>query len=373
MKKEVVHGDCLTELKKIKNNSIDSIITDPPYGISFMGKKWDYDVPSVDIWKECFRVLKPGGHLLSFAGTRTQHRMAVNIEDAGFEIRDMIAWVYGSGFPKSLNIGKEVERKNKNNTEWEGWGTSLKPALEPITIARKPIDEKNITENVLKHKTGAININECRIPVDPEKDDIKREVKRKERDKTSEWGKNSGFKNEENKFTGVPLEGRFPSNFIHDGSEEVTKLFPNTKNNETTTGPLIDSGNASRFFYCPKASKTEKNKGLENLPIKQSTGGGGGVGDYLSDINSASGKYGSEKAPAKNYHPTVKPLKLIEYLVRLVTPKKGLVLDPFAGSGTTGLACLSEDMDFILIEKEEEYVNIIKERIKNYNPQLKLL
>jgi site-specific DNA-methyltransferase (adenine-specific) len=211
---ELLLGDCLDRLKDLEDNSIDAIVTDPPYGLSFMGKKWDYDVPSVDIWKECLRVLKPGGYLLSFAGTRTQHRMAVNIEDAGFEIRDMIAWVYGSGFPKSLNIGKAVDKLQGNEREvsgyeerfgregrkakcgfkeeyvgasgtqdqsamkpimlpvseeakqWEGWGTALKPALEPITVARKPLGEKTVAENVLKWGTGGINIDGCRVGTD---------------------------------------------------------------------------------------------------------------------------------------------------------------------------------------------------------------
>ena len=163
-------GNCLDSLKTLEDNSVDSIVTDPPYGLSFMGKKWDYEVPSVAIWEECLRVLKPGGHLLAFAGTRTQHRMAVNIEDAGFEIRDMIAWVYGSGFPKSLDVSKAIDNAAGEETEaakqWQGWGTALKPALEPITVARKPFTG-TVAENVLQHGTGALNVDGCRVGDNP--------------------------------------------------------------------------------------------------------------------------------------------------------------------------------------------------------------
>jgi len=172
----LLHGDALEELKKLEDNSVDSIVTDPPYGLKFMGKRWDYDVPSIEVWEECLRVLKPGGYLLSFAGTRTQHRMACNIEDAGFEIRDMIAWVYGSGFPKSHNISKALDKGAERRLitapttdeakQWDGWGTALKPALEPITVARKPLSEKTIAKNVLKWGTGGINIDGCRIATD---------------------------------------------------------------------------------------------------------------------------------------------------------------------------------------------------------------
>ena len=245
---QLILGDCLEKLKELEDNSVDSVVTDPPYGISFMGKKWDYDVPSVDIWKECLRVLKPGGYLLSFAGTRTQHRMAVNIEDAGFEIRDMIAWVYGSGFPKSLNIGKAVDKlqgnerellgtrikkagdmtsgnfkrggdypdkeltDTKGTSEWEGWGTALKPALEPITVARKPLSEKTVAENCLKWGVGGINIDGCRVgTTEQDKYDLEQR----------QISKGSGVETNIN-FTGRDLDlkhgvqelGRFPANLI---------------------------------------------------------------------------------------------------------------------------------------------------------------
>jgi len=379
----IINGDCLDVLKELEDNSVDSIVTDPPYGLSFMGKRWDYDVPGVDIWKECLRVLKPGGHLLCFAGT--QHRMAVRIEDAGFEIRDMIAWVYGSGFPKSLDVSKAIDKAagaerevvgfNENwrtskseiacpqqenqaiittpatseAKQWEGWGTALKPALEPITVARKPLIG-TVAENVLQHGGGANNVDGCRVDFISEED-------RKE----------STQKNQHADFGTPPLTGnnvygdysmiepknynptgRWPANFIHDGSEEVTDLL----------------GSAARFFYCAKASKRDRDEGCEGMEIKQTTGGGGGIGDYADDINSASGKYGSEKAPARNNHPTVKPTDLMRYLCRLVTPPKGIVLDPFMGSGSTGKGAILEGFDFIGIEREEEYCKIAERRIE---------
>ena len=385
------HGDCLEVLRSLPDCSVDSVVTDPPYGLSFMGKRWDYDVPSVEVWAECLRVLKPGGHLLAFAGTRTQHRMAVRIEDAGFEIRDMIAWVYGSGFPKSLDVSKaidkmdaaqeqqarryrftewvrstgvtarkindatgtemgnhytthptqpaimtrehleacrhllgdipewvereadirSVESKNfaerevvgyeemvdttkvrmgfagsrYNNEEstnrivsitapatpeakqWQGWGTALKPALEPITVARKLLIG-TVAENVLQHGTGAINVDGGRVGE------------------------------------------RWPANFIHDGSEEATDLL----------------GASARFFYCAKASKADR---------------------------------------GENHHPTVKPTDLMRYLCRLVTPPSGIVLDPFMGSGSTGKAAMLEGFAFVGIEREAEYIDIAKARIQS--------
>ena len=366
-------GNCLDKLKELDANSVDSIVTDPPYGLSFMGKKWDYDVPSSEIWEECLRVLKPGGHLLAFAGTRTQHRMAVRIEDAGFEIRDMIAWVYGSGFPKSHNISKAIDKmagaerevkgvydprgmydgkertSNAINTnwresegrndaidmssktitepatddakKWDGWGTALKPALEPITVARKPLEEKTIAKNVLKYGTGAINIDESRVQYEKE----------------------------------VPTQGRFPANLIHDGSEEVDELFPFSKSTggktkrtlsfygkassgeSLGTGGFADEGSAARFFYVPKTSKKDRNEGVE-----------------------------------KNNHPTVKPTDLMRYLVRMVTPKGGTTLDPFMGSGSTGKAAKIEGFNFIGIELDEEYFEIAKSRIERAQEETSL-
>jgi len=382
---KILLGDCLQLMKELPDNSVDSIVTDPPYGLSFMGKKWDYDVPSVEIWQECLRVLKPGGYLLAFAGTRTQHRMAVRIEDAGFEIRDMIAWVYGSGFPKSLNIGKAVDKlqgnerevigkgspmsslgtmhddnwesdseynETKGTSEWEGYGTALKPALEPITVARKPLSEKTVAENVLKWGTGGINIDGCRVEGTQEYLDGKGNSTQKKQ------GDVYGFANYDKLHTRAEpnQSGRFPANFIHDGSQMVLDLFPE---NAGAAAPVAkgqngdskgiygdfdqkgddgasfynDSGSAARFFYCAKASKSERNAG--------------------------------------NNHPTVKPIKLMSYLVRLVTPAGGIVLDPFAGSGTTALSAIKEGVDFIVMERDPQYIEIIQHRVNYFLHQHK--
>jgi site-specific DNA-methyltransferase (adenine-specific) len=361
-------GDCPEALRAMPDASVDSVVTDPPYGLSFMGKKWDYDVPSSEIWRECLRVLKPGGHLLAFAGTRTQHRMAVNIEDAGFEIRDMIAWIYGSGFPKSHNL----------DGAWQGWGTALKPALEPITVARKPL-VGTVAANVEAHGVGAMNIDGCRVAANPDVDDMLRAVSRKPRDAQT-WETGSGFKNETNALTGVPLNGRWPANLIHDGSDEVVGLFPVTASgggdkrqkkpsafNACVKGRSIglsngiggDTGSAARFFYCAKASKSDRDEGCESLMEKQVV--------RMATQNGASGvpSKAMERfaATSRNHHPTVKPTALMRYLCRLVTPAGGTVLDPFMGSGSTGKAAVLEGFDFIGIEREAEYMEIAKARI----------
>ena len=370
----LIHADCLEALRNLPDNSVDSVVTDPPYGLSFMGKKWDYDVPSVDIWLECFRVLKPGGYLLSFAGTRTQHRIACGIEDAGFEIRDMIAWVYGSGFPKSLDVGKAIDkmlgnerdniganpnqRPNSNpdlytingnksfsltrgNSPYEGYGTALKPALEPITVARKPI-EGTVAANVLKWGTGAINIDGCRVESGSDYHELS----------VTQGGDHfsvgSTDKTRGNKF--IPKQGRFPANLIHDGSDEVLEL----------------TGSAARFFYCAKASKAERNMGCEGLPI---TGNRPlGISSWENQTN-GSGNVMGKSEPMQNHHPTVKPLALMRYLVRLVTPPNGTVLDPFLGSGTTAIAAIQEGFDWIGVEREAEYCDIAEARIAAAEPQ----
>jgi DNA modification methylase len=364
------HGDCLEVLRSLPDCSVDSVVTDPPYGLSFMGKRWDYDVPSVEVWTECLRVLKPGGHLLAFAGTRTQHRMAVRIEDAGFEIRDMIAWVYGSGFPKSLDVSKAIDktagaerevvgqrRQRTNNVstssapmnasigevefitapatpeakQWQGWGTALKPALEPITVARKPLIG-TVAENVLQHGTGAINVDGGRVGSTVETWPATRSYAA---------GQMQPGHSGDTQPTGNAPAGRWPANFIHDGSEEATDLL----------------GASARFFYCAKASKTDRDEGCEGLEIKQTVGGGG--------LTEAGGAYGSIKAPARNHHPTVKPTDLMRYLCRLVTPPSGIVLDPFMGSGSTGKAAMLEGFAFVGIEREAEYIDIAKARIQS--------
>jgi site-specific DNA-methyltransferase (adenine-specific) len=347
---ELLHGDCLDRLRELPDCSVDACVTDPPYGLSFMGKAWDYDVPGADVWREVLRVLKPGGHLLAFAGTRTQHRMAVQIEDAGFEIRDLIAWVYGSGFPKSLDVSKAIDKaagaerevagsytvtgtaakgQHKGRAaasadqgsaagcakalditapatpaaqQWAGWGTALKPALEPITVARKPL-VGTVAANVLEHGTGAINVDGCRVAAS---------------DGYTENAVTQGIntartsydpRQQRSTFNPSPA-GRWPANLIHDGSDEPCELL----------------GDAARFFYCAKASKADRGEG--------------------------------------NGHPTVKPTELMRYLCRLVTPPGGVVLDPFMGSGSTGKAAALEGFRFIGIEREAEYLEIARGRIQ---------
>lgn len=351
-------GECLSIMKSLQDNSVDSIVTDPPYGLSFMNKRWDYDVPSVEIWAECLRILKPGGHLLSFAGTRTQHRMAVNIEDAGFEIRDMIAWVYGSGFPKSHNL----------KDDWDGWGTALKPALEPITVARKPF-KGTVAANVLAHGTGALNIDGCRVGwPDGKAPEIG----------TPAWGGPA------KKLTAVPGQegetveraephaaGRWPANLIHDGSDEVLAAFPDAKGQQGKSddsqrtqancyGATSDTGkqyvprietdkSAARFFYCAKASRKDRNEGLQD-PGPQFQHGA-----TLRKVENTDTK--------GNNHPTVKPTELMAYLCRLVTPPGGVVIDPFMGSGSTGKAAAREGFGFIGIEMDSDYYKIAEKRI----------
>ena len=465
--------DCLNVLKMMIEDEVfvDSIVTDPPYELGFMGRSWDSTGIAFqkETWELCFKVLKPGGHLLAFSGSRTYHRMAVAIEDAGFEIRDQVMWLYGSGFPKSMNVGKALDKKLGNEriktgekkthsnkgikqseqrtaigagafgqevdedvtvgtTEWEGWGTALKPAHEPLVLARKPLSEKSVVDNVLKHRTGGINIDECRVEYADEND-------RSGWHKTGGGGK--GYQDSDTfkirKITPEEIkertkDGRFPANVIHDGSDVVKDIFPKTgtkgkakypdtnpdfrdqgrqskenmgidklsfgqtenvkrktvnrqprkddkvwTNNNSGMKSLQytieyeDSGDASRYFYCAKTSKAERNQGLNNFPIKNKKGGGGTSNNvwYEDDVNSASGKFGSEKAPSKNVHPTVKPIKLMKYLCRLITPKGGTVLDPFMGSGSTGMAAKEENFDFVGIEKEEEYFNIASATIES--------
>jgi len=373
----LLQGDCLDRLKDLEDNSVDSIVTDPPYGLSFMSKKWDYDVPSTFIWEECLRVLKPGGHLLSFSSARTYHRMVVNVEDAGFEIRDQIMWVYGSGFPKNHNIGKKVP-------EYEGWGTALKPAHEPIVMARKPISEKTVAANVLKWGVGGINIDASRVPFednpDPAYNPLYRYQNRDKYKQVTDGGQNPGVNSPFTNSLNPPNEGgRFPANFIHDGSQEVLDLFPDSDGSGGSVpqtkvtgygdkigngkadylgGPRTKvncgSGSAARFFYCAKAGKKERDAGCEHLPTRRpDTRTSTGMGSF------------EEKGvqPGKNFHPTVKPVKLMTYLINLVTPAGATVLDPFMGSGTTGVACKTISRQFIGIERDPEYFQLATTRI----------
>lgn len=483
---QILHGNNIELLRTLPDCSVDSIVTDPPYELGFMGKKWDSTgiAYSVELWSECLRVLKHGGHLLAFSGSRTYHRMTVAIEDAGFEIRDQIMWVYGSGFPKSLDVSKAIDKLDAKDEQlqrrykftewvrstgltakqiddatgtnmgghyvtnasqpaimtrehleavrhliddvpawveaecdvrsieskqfasrdvvgtdtkarstsgksalpttdgetvyqtwnittpatdaaqqWSGWGTALKPAHEPIVMARKPLGEKTVAENVLRYGTGAINIDASRVEGKLEGD-------------PNRFAKTDG--GSFNKFTqSAPVvrnEGRFPANFIHDGSDEVLALFPDVKGEvgrrktqgghrfivgDTETVQkfdygMTDSGSAARFFYCAKASKAERNAGLQGMPERRP--------DERSEVGM--GTF-TEKGVAKqsNFHPTVKPVALMRYLVRMVTPPAGIVLDPFAGSGTTLVAAVLEGFNSIGMELTADYLPIIEGRV----------
>lgn len=346
------HGDCIEVMRGMPADSVDSIVTDPPYGLTsarpggrseatrgavmrgFMGLEWDGNHIAFDpaVWVEALRVLKPGGHLLAFGGSRTYHRLAAAIEDAGFEIRDQIMWIYGSGFPKSHNL----------DGAWSGWGTALKPAHEPICVARKPL-AGTVAANMLAHGTGALNIDGCRVG---------------------------------------DAGGRWPANVMHDGSEEVLQAFPNapgqiarsredgTQQGNRIYGAMKHGGqvheprsetdsSAARFFYCAKAGRADRNEGLDGLP------------DRVGGMNSnTSGQHitrrdGWTPEPVKNHHPTVKPTDLMRYLCRLVTPPGGLVLDPFMGSGSTGKAAILEGFRFVGCELQPEYIEIARARIQH--------
>ena len=393
------------------DNSVDSIVTDPPYELGFMNKSWDASgiAFNVDVWREALRVIKPGGHLIAFSGSRTYHRMAVAIEDAGFQIRDQIMWVYGSGFPKSMDISKQLDKQegvwrgragavvsengsmsapNYERTpkeppfteeakQWNGWGTALKPAHEPMVLARKPV-EGTVANNVLTYGVGGLNIDASRVPSDDGFE--KAWDKPVSTNISAQGGKyiSEGSQHTVDLTSNRPIGGRFPANFIHDGSDEVVELFPDTKGKVGMTKQassrglykggisfgdtkisdgVADSGSAARFFYCAKASKRDRNEGLD------------GFEEVRDHDGRAEGKVGGDNprnrtnAAKLNHHPTVKPTSLMQYLVRLVTPEGGTVLDPFMGSGSTGKACAYEGFDFIGIDQSTEYVEIARARI----------
>jgi DNA modification methylase len=477
------HGDCREVMATLDAESVDAIVSDPPYGLSFMGKGWDHGVPGVEFWTEALRVAKPGAHLLAFGGTRTYHRLACAIEDAGWEIRDCVMWVYGSGFPKSHDVSKAIDKRPgviehaefaqhiKQRREaaglsradvservvgsrsgacwnwehhqypeakwwpalrdllglderwgevvqeserrvvggsqasrlavapgqgherpqvdlpitapatdaarqWDGWGTALKPAWEPIIVARKPL-VGTVAENVLTHGTGGINVDGCRVGI-------------ASGDQKSEGGRKLARHQETNGFDGgwksktTNLDdglGRWPANLVHDGSEEVVGLFPQATSGSRKQGTyrgtsgsdsignygLFDSaeingdtGSAARFFYCAKASKADRDEGCEAFPEKENASK-----NYGTKAANLTRKDGGENVvlPRRNNHPTVKPTDLMRYLCRLVTPPGGVVLDPFTGSGSTGKAATLEGFRFIGIEREAEYVEIAKARI----------
>jgi DNA modification methylase len=435
MKTKLMLGDNIESLKKLPDNSVDSVVSDPPYGLSFMNKKWDHDVPSVEFWKEVLRVLKPGGHVLSFGGTRTYHRMVVNIEDAGFEIRDQIMWLYGSGFPKSHNIGKAVDKlegnerevimknpyadgsirkatgnvgkddnieflgsyelenglrkETKGSSQYEGFGTALKPANEPICLARKPLSEKSIAENVLKWNTGGINIDGCRIGTEggTRKENIKAAIE------PNAYGGGKGIGYGDVIDIG---EGRFPANLLLDeeaaelldlqsgisksnpSSVSIRKVNVVADNRTSKAAGLYgegasksgsnhnDKGGASRFFYVAKVSKAERNAGLDDFEEKIIEGR-----DPGQDERSVAHK--KRPTTTKNSHPTVKPINLMTYLCRLITPPGGIVLDPFMGSGSTGIAARLEGFKFLGMELDEDYFKVASARIENYEEYRKFL
>ena len=339
MKAQLLVGDCLNRLRELPDGSVAAVVTDPPYGLGFMGKAWDHAVPSADVWREVLRVLRPGGHMVAFFGSRTYHRGAVAIEDAGFEIRDQLMWIYGSGFPKSLDVSKAIDkaagaerevlstrrvqdiRGGKYNSadaymehaitapatdaarQWSGWGTALKPAHEPIVLARKPL-QGTVAANVLAHGTGAINVEGCRVGDEV----LCAQVRGVTRIGT--------FQGADGNETPERM-GRWPANVTHDGSDEPCGLL----------------GDAARFFYSPKADAEDRNEGLPR--------------------------------DMRNTHPTVKPVDLMRWLVKLITPPGGLVLDPFMGSGSTGKAALLDGFDFIGVDLDPKHVAIAEARLRN--------
>jgi site-specific DNA-methyltransferase (adenine-specific) len=424
---QILHGNNLDILPTLADNSIDSIVTDPPYELGFMGKKWDSSgiAYSVELWQQCLRVLRPGGHLLSFGGTRTYHRVAVAIEDAGFELRDSIAWLYGSGFPKSLDVSKAIDKQagaereavtevisdifgdqkvekklaNPGSTAdrlamgnswqdnpvetkpatpeaqtWQGWGTALKPAFEPVIVARKPI-EGTVANNVLKWGTGGLNIDGSRIGTETISTH------------NAPKGSFAGGEPDRGSDTSSYKEhtGRWPANIILDpytaelldeqSGDRPGGTFPAKRGQSVNTSfasgqetvggqrSMGDSGGASRFFYVAKASKRDRNEGLEEL---LETTAADMVDREPDSAGMNSPRAGAGRTSgAKNFHPTVKPTSLMEYLIKLVTPPNGTVLDPFTGSGSTGKAAILQGFDFIGIEMTEEYLPIIEGRLKH--------
>lgn len=446
MRYQVLNGNSLRLLKTLEDNSVDAIVTDPPYGLSqhsqgdivnaltawlageeythgkagFMGKAWDSFVPSPMLFKECYRVLKHGGHILCFAGSRTQDLMSLSIRLAGFEMRDTCLWLYGSGFPKGCNIAKGIDgvlgkqgvgfnasgndgRKaefgisgrgenfekhlqyepSDEAKQWKGWNTNLKPAYEPIIMARKPLDG-TVVNNVLKHGVGGLNVDACRVGTN--ENDLKSLYRATTKNNSERSWKNTSKQIIQNPI--VLEKGRYPANIILDGSDSVEALFPYAKSAGGVLRPYANKdvcnfsfgsmpdkvwegseGPASRYFYHAKASKADRDEGLEGFELRQAQATAwSGEGMPLRQDGT------ERKMPlAQNVHPTVKPTQLMRYLVKLVTPQGGLVLDPFMGSGSTGKACMLEGMRFIGMELSEEYVKIAEARIEYAYNQARLL
>ena len=412
---KILQGECREVMFTLEAESVDAIVTDPPYELGFMNKSWDASGVAFDpeTWRHALRVLKPGGHLLAFSGSRTYHRMACAIEDAGFEIRDQIMWVYGSGFPKSHDVSKAIDREAGAEREvvgskfgmpgyslapdrgrnvgaghdgtlsnphaecaitapatdaartWSGWGTALKPAHEPIVVARKPF-KGTVAQNVLAHGTGALNIDGCRVGTDGA-------TTRSEQAPYAESGWRTGHKVE------TLNAGRWPANFIHDGSDEVLRLFPETASGYLNRGNITaengiygrrpkglkgeyesSSGSAARFFYCAKASKRDREDGLAGFQAVRT----GGM-QATADGSMLTGSGNERTTTRANHHPTVKPTELMRYLCRLVTPPGGLVLDPFTGSGSTGRGAVLEGFRFLGIEMDPGYMDLAIARIES--------
>jgi site-specific DNA-methyltransferase (adenine-specific) len=410
---QILKGNSLDLLPTLADNSIDAIVTDPPYELGFMGKTWDNSgiAYSLKLWQQCLRVLKPGGHLLAFSGSRTYHRMVVSIEDAGFEIRDMISWISNKTFPKSQNIAKAIDKQagarghvakgflvageyndrqlqgpdttyqdpalvTPEAKKWDGWGTGLKPTVEPIVMARKPV-EGTVANNVLTYGTGGLNIDASRIRMTAE-----------DETKSSNNWKPHGYESKENIYnignkviaSEQNTQGRWPANLILD--EQAARLVDEQSGTTTSKSASMkaglvegigsmnlspkaetyqsirghdDTGGASRFFYVAKASKRDRNEGLEDLPDHE----------WRDDGAAIPQRNDRPFLPSKNHHPTVKPTELMRYLVKLITPPGGTVLDPFTGSGSTGKAAILEGFDFIGIELTEDYWPIIEGRLKH--------
>lgn len=400
-KYKLYNGNMLDMLQVIPENSITSIVTDPPYELFFMNRDWDKTgiAFNVDAWKTCLKVLKPGGHLVAFCGSRTFHRMVCAIEDAGFEIRDVIMWIYGSGMPKSSNVGKMLEKKfgHPVDNEFYKYGNALKPAYEPIVIARKPF-EGSMIDNMFNNNVGGLNIDECRIPLTNEKDketylfnmDCNNRMNKYD-DGEKHFRYDGGWKVMKGERE-IP-DGRFPANIIltydENDFDEVCGGFPqsgsgNNKepynyagkeydNKETSMfngdkpqspSNYNDNGSASRYFYCAKATRRDRDEGLEDFELVTRS-------DRNPELDTANNQFNRSGVARKNFHPTCKPVGLMKYLIRLVTPKGGIVMDCFNGSGSTGKAVMSEnydrgaDYEYIGIELTDEYLPIAKARIEH--------
>lgn len=367
-------GNCLDILPTLPADHFDSIVTDPPYGLGFMGKEWDHAVPWVPFWEAMLRVAKPGAHLVAFGGTRTFHRMMVAIEDAGWEIRDTLMWVYGSGFPKS------------HNGEWGG--TALKPAWEPIVLARKPL-KGTVAKNFAEHGTGGLNIDGCRVEHQTINGGNLADNPHLRGTKLRAAPVATAFGREGDETPLTSQLGRWPANVLHDGSDEVLARFPVTKSGALTaeqqarggfagakscygtaaTGGsgeyAASEGSAARFFYCAKASREDRNEGLEGMRVFRA----GGRAEGSAGLATA---YAGTRTEGQNIHPTVKPTDLMRWLCRLVTPPGGHVLDPFTGSGSTGRGATLEGFQFTGIELSEDYASIAEARIKVAQPGLAL-